>query len=114
MAYHIPHFKKYTARFHLPKDLRKFEPMEVITKSMKILDISGNITLGFLSENEDGSRMLNVFLTKDISDQLNQHGQNSDIPNTLRFGTEIIKYRLKTLILPESHTRKVQSENHKE
>ena len=114
MAYHIPHFKKYTARFHLPKDLRKFEPMEVITKSMKILNISGNITLGFLSENEDGSRMLNVFLTKDISDQLNQHGQKSDIPNTLRFGTELIKYRLKTLILAESHTNKVQSGNHKD
>ena len=45
-----PYFKRHSAIFYLPNNLKELEPMKIIEKSMELLDISGNMT--FKSANE--------------------------------------------------------------
>ena len=97
-----PHFKKYTATFFMPKCLQEFDSLKIITKSMELLDIRGNLTVRFENETETGSKILNVFVTKEMSEKLQEHGRNSEVSNSLRFGTELIKYQLKTLNIFEA------------
>ena len=110
-----PHIKKYTATFFMPKCLQEFDPVKIISKSIELLDIKGNLTLRSENETETGSRLLNVLVTKEMSEKLREHGRNSDVSNSIRFGTELIKYQLKTLNIFEAPLPiKVFTENLKE
>ena len=97
-----PYFKRHSAIFYLPNNLKELEPMKIIAKSMELLDISGNMTFKSANESIGGSLVLNVGITEELSEGLKKHGKNSEIGNSIRFGTEFIKYHLKTMNIIET------------
>ena len=79
----------------------------------------GGVALAIMSLCRPGDEILvsdNVYgPTKEISEKLREHGRNSDVSNSIRFGTELIKYQLKTLNIFEAPLPiKVFTENLKE
>ena len=91
-----PHFKNYTATFFIPNYLIDFDSIMTIRKSMELLDIRGNLTIKSENVTDTGTIVLSVFVTKEMSEKLQIHGKNSKTPS-IRFGTELIKYQLKTV-----------------
>ena len=87
-----PYFKRHSALFYLPSNLKELEPMKIIAKSMELLDISGNMTFKSANESIRGSLVLNVGITEELSEGLQKHGKNSEMGNSIRFGTEFIKH----------------------